>query len=112
MEHNNFRHRIPIGGDGSQYVGKRLLVGITYEDHAGELIRREQFHGLIVEASESEIVIERADTGERQSLPPGLMPARPGEYRLRSTGEIVVDPDYFCKWVMKCPNPDDSDAAV
>ena len=70
MEHNNFQHRIRIRGDGSQYLGKRLLVGITHEDHDGELIRLEQFHGLIVEAGEGEIVIERSDTGERQSLPP------------------------------------------
>jgi len=31
---------------------------------------------------------------------------------LRSTGEIVGDPDYFCKWVMKLPKPDDGDDAV
>ena len=24
-----------ISGDGSEYLGKRLLVGITYEDHDG-----------------------------------------------------------------------------
>ena len=54
MEHNNFQHQASIQGDGSQYLGKRLLVGITYEDHDGELIRREQFHGLIVEAGEGE----------------------------------------------------------
>ena len=70
MEHNNFQHRIPIRGDGSQYLAKRLLVGITYEDDHGELIRREQFHGLIVEAGEGEIVIERAYTAERSHCRP------------------------------------------
>jgi hypothetical protein len=89
-----------ISGDGSQYLGKRLLVGITYENEQGEAIRQEQFHGLIVEAGEGEIVIKRNDTGERKSLPPQLTPARPGEYRLRSTGEVVVDPDYLAKWVL------------
>lgn len=92
-----------ISGDGSQYIGKRLLVGITYEDRAGKLIRQEQFHGLIVEAGEGGIVIERNDTGERKSLPPDLTEARPGEYRLRTTGEVVVDPDYLAKWIMKEP---------
>ena len=53
MEHNDFRHRIPIRGDGSEYLGKRLLVGITYEDHDGELIRREQFHGLMLAKARS-----------------------------------------------------------
>jgi hypothetical protein len=89
-----------ISGDGSKYVGKRLLVGITYEDRKGALIRQEQFHGLIVEASKQGVVIECNDTGERKSLPPQLMEAPPGTYRLRSTGEVVTDPDYVTKWIV------------
>ena len=92
-----------ISGDGSQHIGKRLLVGISYEDHTGKLIRQEQFHGVIVEAGEGGIVIERNDTGARKSLPPELMEAPPGEYRLRTTGEVVVDPDYLARWTMKEP---------
>jgi hypothetical protein len=65
-----------------------------------------------VEAGEGGIVIERADTGEQKSLPPVLMTARPGEYRLHSTGEIVADPDYVAMWVMKEPKPGDRDAAT
>lgn len=98
-----------ITGDGSQYVGKRLLVGVSYEDSDGELLRQEQFHGPIVAASGNGIVLERSDTGERVSLPPQLMPAPPGEYRLRSTGEVVVDPDYLARWVKKEPPPDGGD---
>jgi hypothetical protein len=86
---------IRIVGNGSRFVGKRLLVGITYVDANEELIGVEQFHGRIVEAGEGEIVVERADTGKRISLAPILQKAEPGEYRLRSTGEVVVDPDYF-----------------
>ena len=37
-----------ISGDGSQYVGKRLLVGITVNSAAGEFLYQEQFHGLIL----------------------------------------------------------------
>jgi hypothetical protein len=94
-----------IDGDGSSYVGKQLLVGITYLSHKGEMIRQEQFHGLIVEADERGIVIERADTGELASLPPGLDRATPGEYQLRSTGELVVNPDYVAKWTCTEPSP-------
>ena len=101
-----------ILGDGSEYIGKRLLVGITYQSHKGELIRQEQFHGLIVEADEGGIVIERNDTGEWQSLPPELMEAPPGEYRLRSTGEVVVNPDYLAKWIMEEPAPEGDGGAV
>lgn len=95
-----------IRGNGARYLGKRLLVGITYETHAGEFLRQEQFHGLIVQAGKDCIVIERADSGERVSLPPELQKAPPGEYRLRSTGEVVVDPDYLAKWVFNESAPD------
>ena len=94
-----------IVGDGSEYVGKRLLVGITYEDDEGRVIRHEQFLGFIVEAGEAEIVVDRNDTGERMSLPPELTPAGRGRYRLRSTRAVVVDPDYLATWVRKAPEP-------
>jgi hypothetical protein len=92
---------VRIAGDGRRYVGKRLLVGITYETAAGDFLSREQLHGRIVEAGEGGIVLERADTGERVSLPPMLQEAEPGEYRLWSTGEVVVDPDYFARFTWK-----------
>lgn len=41
--------------------------------------------------------LEGARAGETYRLPPDLRafaPAPPGEYRLRETGEVVVDPDY------------------
>lgn len=84
-----------IVGDGTSYVGKRLLVGLTYVDVNEEVIGQEQFQGRIIEAREGEVIVERADTGERVSLPPILQEAKPGEYRLRSTGEVVIDPDYL-----------------
>jgi hypothetical protein len=101
-----------VSADGPDYLGKRLLVGITYENEEGEMLRQEQFHGLIVEAGEGGIVIERDDTGEQRSLPPQLMPARPGEYRLRSTGEVVINPDYLAQWVIKEPAPDNEEEAA
>ena len=87
-----------ISGYGSQYIGKHLLVGITVNGVDGELMYQEQFHGLIVAADDGGLVIERAGNGARISLPPDLTKASPGEYLLRSTGEVVVDPDYLAKW--------------
>jgi hypothetical protein len=63
-------------------IGKRLLVGVTYLNRGGELLGQEEFHGRIVKASQCAIVLERADTGVRVSLPPGVESAAPGEYRL------------------------------
>jgi len=42
-------------------------------------------------------------------LPPDLrafQDAPPGEYRLRSTGEVVVDPDFISSWTINRPPPD------
>src|ERR1700745_2867573 len=97
---------IRITGDGSQYVGKQLLVGITVTSAEGEFIYQEQFHGLIVAADEGGVVVERADNGARVSLPPELTKASPGEYRLRSTGEVVVNPDYLAKWALTEGSPE------
>ena len=86
-----------IGPDGEAFVGKRLLVGIRWTSK-GELVREEQFHGLIVEADQDGVVLDRADTGSRVVLPPQIQAAPRGEYRLRATGEVVCDPDYLATW--------------
>ena len=95
-----------IRGNGARYVGKRLLVGITYETEDGEFLTREQFHGVIVAADKSGVIVERSDTNERVSLPPQLEKAQPGEYRLKSTGELVVDPDFVATWRLTKPVAD------
>jgi hypothetical protein len=88
---------ITIGPNGDAFVGKRLLVGVRWTSR-GEVVREEQFHGLILEADQEGLVVERADTGARIVLPPRLQAAALGEYRLHSTGEVVRDPDYLATW--------------
>jgi hypothetical protein len=92
-----------ICGSYADYIGKCLLAGVTYLKDDGEVDRREQFYGTIVVATEFEIVVERSDTGDRMSFPPEVEKAEPGEYRLRSTGEVVVNPDYLASWTVTPP---------
>lgn len=80
--------------------GKVLLVGITYYTKNNELLEQKQFHGIVTEANAELIRIKQAD-GTFFTLPPDLSStkrARPGEYKLRSTGEIVVNPDFLATW--------------
>lgn len=83
-------------------VGKRILVGITYVTRDGELIEQVQTVGTIVRATlEDGIEIEKEDGSGILSLPPApeeIYPADQGHYRLRSTGEVVVDPDLVTTW--------------
>jgi hypothetical protein len=86
---------------GATLLGSHLLVGITYLRPDGGIDRRLQFHGTVESAREDVVEVRRADTGEIFTLPPGpeaYAPAPPGEYRLKTTGEVVVDPDFTCTY--------------
>ena len=88
----------------ASFVGKHLLIGVTYLDHAEEPIEQKQRHGRIVRINPREGVVVGLSDGGELKLPPDLRSfqvARPGEYRLRSTGEVVIDPDLTCTWVIK-----------
>jgi hypothetical protein len=85
-------------------IGKTVLVGKTYV-RGDEAVEQVQFHGLIEEVDErAGFALRRADNGELEWLPPDLrayQPAEPGEYTLRSTGEVVDDPDFISTWIVE-----------
>lgn len=85
-------------------IGKRILVGITYMDKNENIIKLEQFEGNIIDADANKgIIIEKTKSKEIFELPPDLSSvkiAKPGEYRLRSTQEKVINPDLLTTWIM------------
>jgi len=78
-------------------VGKRILVGVKNFDAAGELISQSQHLGVVVGVDEGRISIRWGD-GQVTTLPPEVCDAPKGTYRLRSSGEAVVDPDLLATW--------------
>ena len=83
-------------------LGKRIVVGLNRARADGTLIEKIQFHGVVAEADDEGVVILEAN-GQRRILPPAwhaYVPARPGTYRFRSSGEEVVDPDYETIWTI------------
>lgn len=89
--------------DAEEFIGKTLLVGITYENADGTVRERTQFFGRISSVSERELIVKLAD-GTTRSLPPdvsALERARPGIYRLHSTNETVENPDYTAVWISR-----------
>ena len=82
--------------------GATVLVGMTYNEPTGE--RLEQFFGTVMETNPDKGITLRLAgnrAGELYTLPPDLRAfslAPPGSYRLRDTGEVVVDPDYTSTW--------------
>lgn len=96
-----------------QYIGKHLLVGLTYRDDNGEVIKRVQLHGIITRITKEGIFIERADGNGEFTLPSdleSLEPTIPGaEYRINITGEVVRDADYMSNWTIDMPPEEDKE---
>jgi hypothetical protein len=93
-------------------LGSIVIVGITYVDPEGVPESQAQYYGLVTTADKTQgILIECHGVwaGELCGLPPetaAFQKAASGTYRLRSTGEEVVDPDYLSSWTIKRPAKD------
>jgi hypothetical protein len=85
-------------------VGRVLLVGVSYLDEVGEVRDQIQFAGVVL-AVDPLVTIERSgkDPFTLPPVPDAYDIADPGEYRLRSTGEVVVDPDFVTTWTVRPP---------
>jgi L-ascorbate metabolism protein UlaG (beta-lactamase superfamily) len=84
-------------------VGKSVLVGLAtvYED-GSKPPEQKQLFGEIVSADSGNIVVLHGED-ERLSLPPTpdlFHRARPGSYRLRSTGKTIESPDLLTTWTV------------
>ncbi len=91
--------------DEKDLIGKVILVGMTYYHKNDEFIERKQFWGTIVSVGQNTIVIKQKN-GEEFSIPNderAIEKAKPGEYRLHSTGEVIVDPDFLSTWIVTLP---------
>jgi hypothetical protein len=93
----------------ASYVGKYILVGLTYLDHKGHELRKQQLHGIIKSAALKGIEIELKGEyeGEKWNMPPDLQsiyPAKPGKYSLHMTKEIIENPDLLSTWTITEPD--------
>ena len=76
------------------YVGKIILVGITYLDHLGRDLRRQQLHGVIRAGEFPKAILislRGAYQGNSWNVPRALeaiRPAKPGIYTLPAPARI------------------------
>lgn len=84
-------------------VDRSVLVGITFVDDAGQLLRREQAFGVVSEVADGVVTVLRSGGEDALLLPAdegSFRPAPPGTYRLTGSGEEIVDPDYLSTWTV------------
>ena len=92
--------------DPDSLLGKYVLIGLTRLAADGTFLEKGERHGRIALVDQGAgIKVVLAD-GEVLTLPPNpdaFTDAKPGIYRLRSTGEEVVDPDLTTVWTIREP---------
>ena len=81
-------------------AGKLLLVGLNSVDRDGALLTQQQLFGRVVRTMQDSGIVLKLEghrAGDEYILPPdmrSIVVARHGDYHLRSTGEVVSNPDY------------------
>ena len=89
--------------EAARLIGKHLLVGLSYLNADGTVLRKSQIHGRITSVDKGILTMRLHGSDKDFTLPLDLNsiePADPGEYRLRSTGEVVVNPDLLSSWTI------------
>jgi len=95
--------------DADFLIGKYVLVGITRVAADGTVTSQEQLHGRVTKAEQNvgiTIACEGTRAGETFVLPPypkSFHLAGPGRYTLRSTSEVIEDPDMTTSWTITAP---------
>lgn len=81
---------------------KYVIIGLSYIDKNENVLETVQLHGRVMRINSTEgVVVQREDKQEEYKLPldfDAFKLAQPGEYKLHTTGEIIVDPDYMSSW--------------
>ena len=83
-------------------LGKVILIGVTYTDKDDNVLSRKQWWGVVEDASmRGGIRVSLRNSADPCVLPPDLGAIRraaPGEYRLKESGEVVLNPDFLTTW--------------
>lgn len=75
---------------------------MTYLNNLDQVERRTQLSGTISKIEENGIFVN-LDDGKVFSLPPDLSAievAPPGDYKFKTTGKVVVNPDFMTSWTI------------
>lgn len=89
-------------------IGMRVVVELTYVDARGAVQSVEDFVGVVDRVNLEDGLVLRLASSQERALPPdlsNLQPAVPGAHRLKSTDEVVENPDYVAAWTVPVQAP-------
>jgi len=93
-----------------QYLkGKLFLIGLTFVDKNGKIIERYQTHGTVKRLTNDGIFKIRRDDHSIFQIPYDkntIRLAKDGQYREKTSGEIVDHPDFIMTWEITADQPD------
>jgi hypothetical protein len=91
-----------VRGEHDDAVGRTILIGLKYF-RRGTLLRKLQLHGRI-EAIGRVLSVRIEGRDEPFTLPPDVLRAPPGRYRLHDSDAVVDDPDFLAVWAIHEPD--------
>jgi len=87
--------------------GKVFVIGLSFVDKDGQLIEQYQTHGTVIGLTSNGLLkILREDNSIFQ-MPFDkeiIEKAKKGEYREKTTGQIIQDPDFMATWEITIPD--------
>jgi len=89
--------------------GKTFLIGLTFLNKNGDLIEQFQTHGTVSELTDDGLLRIKRNDGSIFQMPYNkdtIQQADKGEYRERTTGDIVKDPNFIMTWEITTTNDD------
>ena len=90
---------IPFDTENPGIIGKTVLIGVTYFDTNGKETGRGQWWGTILAFNlQQGLLVDLSNSGKRHAFPPipdAFREAKPGYYELKSSGEVIENPDYL-----------------
>jgi hypothetical protein len=99
-DEERIRKTIEVFGD--EYIGRTLLLCLNFLETDRKPRRQEQVVGTIMVVDFDEGIVVSCDPDGRMFVLPGdpsrIEKAPRAEYRLRSTGQIVTNPDYIATY--------------
>ncbi len=86
-----------------EFRNKTILVGITYLHEDESISHIVQFAGVITNLDSRGLVINKNIDGEEFCVPAddsAIEYASEGKYTLKTTGEVIINPDYLTTWTI------------